>query len=97
MSMRDADVVMRIGIVRADLGSPFKQRGRIGEPALLATDSAEGNQRIEVSWCLAEQSFQQPIGAVGLTQLQGRKGLTESFGSLVAHSAFTLRQMNARA
>ena len=75
MSMRDTDVVMRIGIVRADLGSPFKQRGRIGESALLATDGAEGNQRIEVSWCLAEQPLQQPIGAVGLTQLQGRKGL----------------------
>jgi hypothetical protein len=85
MSMRDTDVVMRIGIVRADLGSPFKQRGRIGESALLATDGAEGNQRIEVSWCLAEQPLQQPIGAVGLTQLQGRKGLTESRGSLVAH------------
>ena len=88
----DAEIVMRVRIVRTDLGCPLKQRGRIVKAALLTAHGAKGDQRIEVPWCLAEQPLQQPLGTFRLTQLQGCKGLTQSRFGLVVHSHRTVRR-----
>ena len=87
---------MCIGIVRADLGSLFKQRGRIVIGLAGHGIGAEGNQRIEVSWCFAEQPLQQPIGAVGSTESGGPQrphGVARQPGRSLSVSS--LRQMIA--
>jgi hypothetical protein len=69
MGEGDTEIVVRVRIVRADFGGPLKQRGRVVEATLLTHARHQGRSTHRSAWVSCEQSLQQPLGTVGLTQL----------------------------